>query len=393
MKTNRRDFIKIMATTSSVILIPSILNAKYENNENDAELNSWNGHNKEEKDIRIKVLSYAILAANPHNKQAWLIDLKDGENFDLYVDKTRLLEETDPYYRQIHIGQGTFLENVSIAASNFSYKAQIKYFPQGMYSNQTLEDKAVASIKLIKDSSVQKDKLFDVILSRHSNKRDYENKLISKEKIEILQNEINKTLGKFYTLNFESNIDKLKTLRDIAINAMKIESSNNKRDLETIEMFRFNNAELKKYRDGFGLAQNGTTGVKKWMLQTFFMSREQYTKDPHSFGKEGISITTNQVNSSHTFGWLTSDNNTREDQVKIGRVYERLNLLASSLGLVMHPLSQVLQEYSDMKKLQKDFLNKTNTKENETVQMFFRLGYAQETNHSPRREIKNMLKG
>ena len=237
MKTNRRDFIKIMAGSSSMILIPSILNANEKNTDNDeCELNSWNGHNKDEKDIRIKILSYAILAANPHNKQAWLIDLKDEDNFDLYVDKTRLLEETDPFYRQIHIGQGAFLENLSIAASNFSYKTQIKYFPQGTYSNETLEDKAVASIKLIKDERVQKDKLFDVILSRHSNKRDYENKLISKEKIETLQNEINKTLGKTYTLNFESNINKLKTLRNIAINAMKVESSNNKRDLETIEI-------------------------------------------------------------------------------------------------------------------------------------------------------------
>ena len=94
-----------------------------------------------------------------------------------------------------------------------------------------------------------------------------------------------------------------------------------------MKLFRFNNAELKKYRDGFGLAQNGTTGVKKWILQTFFMSREQYTKDPASFGKEGISLITKQVNSTHTFAWLTTDNNTREDQVKIGRVYERLNLL------------------------------------------------------------------
>ena len=58
----------------------------------------------------------------------------------------------------------------------------------------------------------------------------------------------------------------------------------------------------------------------------------------------------------------------------------------------MHPLSQVIQEYSDMKELQKEFLNASNTKENETVQMFFRLGYAEETEHSVRREIKHMLK-
>ncbi len=30
-------------------------------------------------DIRLKVLSYAILAPNPHNRQAWKIELKGAD--------------------------------------------------------------------------------------------------------------------------------------------------------------------------------------------------------------------------------------------------------------------------------------------------------------------------
>ncbi|MFT6914813.1 MAG: hypothetical protein ACJAWL_001112 [Motiliproteus sp.] len=37
-------------------------------------------------------------------------------SFDLYVDPERLLPATAPFYRQIHIGQGTFLETLAIAA-------------------------------------------------------------------------------------------------------------------------------------------------------------------------------------------------------------------------------------------------------------------------------------
>ncbi|MCP4970307.1 MAG: twin-arginine translocation pathway signal protein, partial [Arcobacter sp.] len=54
-------------------------------------------------------------------------------------------------------------------------------------------------------------------------------------------------------------------------------------------------------------------------------------------------------------------------------------------------LSQVLQEYPDMQDLQKEFLDFTKTKKDETIQMFFRLGYADDTVHSPRREIKDMI--
>ena len=172
---------------------------------------------------------------------------------------------------------------------------------------------------------------------------------------------------------------------------MSIENLDKKRDLETINMFRFNDEEIKKYRDGFGFSQNGKSGILKFILEKFFISREEAEQDPSSFAKEGLKITENQANSTQTFAWLTTKNNNRIEQVKIGRTYARLNLLATSLGLVMHPMSQVLQEYSDMTKLQNEFLNLTNTTTNNTVQMFFRIGIAQNTEHSPRREIKDIL--
>ena len=90
---------------------------------------------------------------------------------NLYVDTNRTLPHTDPPFRQIHIGQGTFLENLNLAALNFGYKAIINYFPQGQYSNSVIENKPVASIQLIQNKSIAKDPLFDQILVRQSNKR------------------------------------------------------------------------------------------------------------------------------------------------------------------------------------------------------------------------------
>ena len=54
-------------------------------------------------------------------------------------------------------------------------------------------------------------------------------------------------------------------------------------------------------------------------------------------------------------------------------------------------MSQVLQEYKDMNRLQANFLKETNTKENHTVQMFFRIGEAEKTEHTARRDIKDIL--
>ncbi len=389
MNEKRRNFIKISSTAAGVVLVPGIFTGCFEKTKKEESV--WDGHKYDEKDIRIIVLSYAILAPNPHNKQPWLIELKDESNFDLYVDTNRTLPHTDPPFRQIHIGQGTFLENLNLAALNFGYKAIINYFPQGQYSNSVIENKPVASIQLIQDKSISKDPLFDQILVRQSNKRAYDNEKAPLKQLKILQSKIKEELDDGFSLNITSKTEHVKKLRDIMVNSMKIESNNHDRDMETIKMFRFSQEEINQYKDGFGLAQSGVTGIQKFLIENLFLSRNSAEKDPISFGKEAISVTQRQVDSSTTFGWLTTTNNTRLDQVKAGRKYERINLLANYLGLEIHPMSQVLQEYSDMNALQKEFLNYLKVPKNHTVQMFFRIGTAAKVEHSPRRDIKDLL--
>lgn len=392
MNEDRRNFIKISSTTAGVVLVPGIFTGCFTKSEKmQKEVSAWDGHKYDEKDIRIIVLSYAILAPNPHNKQPWLIQLKDESNFDLYVDTNRTLPHTDPPFRQLHIGQGTFLENLNLAALNFGYKAIINYFPQGQYSNSVIENKPVASIQLIQDKSITKDPLFDQILVRQSNKRAYDNEKAPLKQLKMLQSKIKEELENGFSLNITSKTEHMEKLRDIMVNSMKIESNNHDRDMETIKMFRFSKEEVNKYKDGFGLAQSGVTGIKKFLIENLFLSRDSAEKDPISFGKEAISMTQNQVDSTTTFGWLTTTNNNRLDQVKAGRAYERINLLANSLGLEIHPMSQVLQEYSDMNGLQKEFLNYLKVPKGHTVQMFFRIGTAAKVEHSPRRDLKDLL--
>lgn len=383
----RRDFLQIAAVGGGTILVPTIFSGC--NTKELKALEGWNGPVPEEKDIRIITLSYAILAPNPHNIQPWIIDLKSPDEFDLYVDRNRLLPETDPPFRQIHIGQGTFLENLELAARNYGYQADIAYFPQGTYDNMVVENKPVASIKLAKDSATIKDPLFDQILTRQSNKRQYEARPLS-------QDQVNNLMGTYqsneYPLTITTDTAHRNKLAEILTKAMEIEASGRKRDEETIAMFRFSAEEMERYRDGFGLAQAGVTGIEKFLVETFFLSRESALAEDSSFGKKAVEITADQANSAAAFGWITSSSNTRLDQVKVGRAYERVNLTATSLGLAMHPLSQVLQEYPDMATLQREFLEFLGISEGHTVQMLFRLGYADSVPHSPRRRIQDLLR-
>ena len=63
---------------------------------------------------------------------------------------------------------------------------------------------------------------------------------------------------------------------------------------ETIAMFRFNDEEIEKYRDGFSVAQSGITGVSRFLIETFFLTRKGAEADTVGFGEEVNSLTKKQ---------------------------------------------------------------------------------------------------
>ncbi|MDD1793917.1 twin-arginine translocation pathway signal protein [Enterovibrio sp. ZSDZ42] len=380
---NRRNFIKVMGT-GAVVLAAGPVVVSQMSGAASAALRPTHTYT----DIRKTLLSYAMLCPNPHNIQPWKVALEGKDTILLFVDSDRLLPQTDPIHRQIHIGQGTFIESLAIAATHFGVRANVHYFPRGEYSHQALEDKPVAAITLQRDESITPDPLFPYLLTRQSNKTEYTHELLSD--IELSQI-INTATGSDYSIEMvQSDSDKA-AMRGFLNQAMFIEEQNADRSMETINMFRFNDKEYVQHRDGFGLAQNGVTGAKRWLAETFFVTRSAAESDPARFGKEGIKLTEAVTKSTQHFALLVSKNNTRKTQVEIGRLYNRINLLTASLGIAQHPMSQILQEYKDMLPLQQEFKQYFNVPETDTVQMVFRLGKAKPTPESPRREVRDLL--
>ncbi len=385
---DRRKFIKITGLGIGVTVLSSSLSGCSAADKE--EQYGWNAAAHDEKDIRLKVLSYAVLSPNPHNKQPWQVQLTGPLSFDLYVDLERLLPATDPYFRQIHIAQGTFLESIVIAASGFNHEVKIEYFPQGMYGNQELLDKPVASVTLVPKEGITADPLFSQLLVRHSNKRPYLNQGLSETevaKLKTFHGENNE-----YPLTITNSAEAKSSFEQILTEAMSIEVGNREREHETIAMFRFNDDEVNKYRDGFGLPQSGVTGIKKFVAENLFLSRESVEKDPTSFSEQSVELAQKAAASTNTFAWISSASNTRLDQLKVGRSYFRINLLTSMMGLAQHPMSQVLQEYEDNLQLQARLKSEFNIKGSDTVQMLFRLGRAEATQHSPRRLVTELIK-
>jgi hypothetical protein len=54
---------------------------------------------------------------------------------------------------------------------------------------------------------------------------------------------------------------------------------------------------------------------------------------------------------------------------------------------------ELTQEYTEMNDLQREFLTYFGVPEGHTVQMLFRLGYAEPVTHSARRHIPGLIRG
>jgi hypothetical protein len=106
-----------------------------------------------------------------------------------------------------------------------------------------------------------------------------------------------------------------------------------------------------------------------------------------------IQSTRTSVDNTPAYTMIITNDNSRSSQVKSGMLYSRLILTAHRLGFVMQPLSQVLEEYPEMKEpytsIHRDYAS-----DGGTIQMLVRLGRpTKEVPQSMRRDVMDLIIG
>ncbi|MCR9213376.1 MAG: twin-arginine translocation pathway signal protein [Proteobacteria bacterium] len=383
---NRRTFIRTIGGTGIVLAASGVGLASCDQMPKSA-VAAWEGPDNGLPD-REWMLSYAMLAPNPHNMQPWLVDLTTEGEITLYVDPERLLPETDPYGRQILIGQGTFLELLNIAAHEKGYQTKISLFPEGEPKSGSLEiaGKPVAQIKLEKGAEPSKDPLFRQIPHRRSNKEGYEEQYLAQTDRDALAG---LRLNEGERTGFATAAEDVAPLREFARKAILMEMETPRTLLESIERTRIGADEIAKNPDGIDL-----NGPLFWWLKRFGLMTPEEAMTPGTMAYQGgIDYAMGWVEGTHNMGWLVTKGNSRSAQVQAGRTYVRLNLMATAQNIAMHPVSQVLQEYPEMADIQSEFNSHLGIGPDETVQMFFRLGYQKAVSPSPRRKLPDIIMG
>jgi len=327
-------------------------------------------------DYRKRALSYALLAPNPHNRQPWLVRLDGSDALTFYVDLDRRLPATDPFDRQITIGCGAFLELLSIAAAEEDYRVDLALFPDGE-NLKTLDERPVAHIQFVAGAG-KRDPLFRQILARRSNKEIYEPREVPSSALAALA-EAARSHG--MTSTSVGNTVLAAKLRDLTWRAHVKEVTTPAANQESVDLMRIGAKEVAANPDGIELEG----GMIEIAARLGIVTREALADLSSTAFKQGLELYEKMAKSARAFGWIINSNKNRADQINAGRAYARMNLKATELGLGVHPWSQSLQEYPEMRELYREIHELIG--QGETVQMLYRIGYAERIEPTPRRGL------
>lgn len=383
----RRAFIRVLGGSAVFAAVPPLLagcSADYP----DEVLTPWQGP-PAAADLRRWALGYAILAPNSHNRQPWLADLHEPDSIVLRVDRERLLPETDPWFRQIVVSQGTFIEALVIALRQRGVEPQVTLFPEGEFAPRTLDDRPVARIRWV-PGAPSRDPLFAQLLRRHTAKVDYDTtRTVAPAMLQALAGVLLDPGVRFGATVEPARLD---PLRELCWQSAQVELLTPRTVMESLRLTRVGPAEIAAHRDGISI-----NSPMARLAETFgaFDRSAPPAEGSTAYGQmmqrfEGHSRT------AMGFVWLSTaaDGGGRAAQLRAGRAYMRLQLKATELGLQMHPMSQAAQEFDEMKpfhdRVHRLTVGKPATVE--TVQMFCRVGYSPPQQHTPRRGVEAIVR-
>ena len=361
----------------------------------DEALSPWRGP-PGDAELRRWAVAHAILAPNSHNRQPWLVDLREPDAISLHVDRERLLPMTDPWFRQILVSQGTFLEALVLALAQRGLQARVELFPQGEFAPRAVDGRPVARVTWTRpETGDPKDPLFAFLLRRHTAKVDYDTaRPVLAQTVQALQTGLVDP-----GVRFGATIDPQRTapLRDLCWESARIELLTPRTVMESVHLTRVGPQEIAQHRDGIS--------VNGWMPRLANAVGAFDRSNPPAEGsaayRQMMGRFEGHSKSAMGFVWLSTPTarhaaagTTRSAEVQAGRAYMRLQLRATALGLQMHPMSQAPQEFPEMKpwydRLHQLLLDKP--ADQETVQMFCRIGYCDEQQHTPRRPLDGFLR-
>lgn len=375
----RRSFMLVLAAGGAVIALPGCDSMPA------SAIEPWHQPGAAQTDPRLRALAWALLAPNPHNLQSWVADIREPGLIRLSVDLQRLLPATDPPNRQVLIGCGAFLELLCMAAAQQGQRADVSLLPEGAYAAQGVDARPFATVRLAPDSTIATDPLFAAVPLRRTNRAPYSSQVPASAVLAQLAAAAQRP---GIALHSTTEVAQVQRLRDLAIAGYRVEFGTAATWAESAELTRLGAEAIAAEPSGIAV-----TGTMAWFGRKLGLLDAASVRSTDGIAaNSAIDSSLEAAMHTHAWAWLRSEDNSRRTQIEAGRAYLRADLAAASLGLAIHPNSQVLQEFDEMAVLYRRFHEEVAVTQPARVQMFVRLGVASRPDPAPRRPLARLVR-
>ncbi|MGE0462732.1 MAG: hypothetical protein AB7Q16_15315 [Vicinamibacterales bacterium] len=302
------------------------------------------------------LVRYALLAPSTRNTQPWRFRVT-ADCVELHLDLSRWQRIADADQREMFISLGCALENLLIAATHFGYRTAADYL------SGVDDETPVVRVRFESGGVVGAvpDPRFEAITRRRTNHGVYDGTPVSREELELLCESCTEPGLKLHWITDEAGRARVDALV-MRADAVLLSDAEYRRELGEV-------------------IGSGALGAP-WLIATLGRFAVSYLMPASSFSKADHKA----LMSSPAIGVICAPASTRQAQVRVGQVLERLYLAATYRGLSLQPVSQILEVDETG-----DELGMLVAHAGVPIQPF-RLGHASSSRtHTPRRALDEVL--
>jgi nitroreductase len=276
----------------------------------------------------VDLVRAAILAANAHDSQPWVFRLAPAR-IDLYADTARNLGSIDPLLREMHLSLGCALENLLIAAQARGLSPALTLRPD------PADVTHVARVDLSPEQPGVSP-LYAAIPRRHTDRGPYDtNRSVAAQTLAAMAVLIDEPdIGVVW---FTSDADK-KTFAELTVSATAAFIADSQQAADDFAWYRNDWHQLQAAKDGITVDASGISPLVRAVAKIAPVSREQ---DDQGWLDNTRNV---QVATAAAFGTMVArDKHDLVQRIKAGRIWQRMHLWATTQGLAVQPLNQVVE--------------------------------------------------
>jgi hypothetical protein len=277
------------------------------------------------------MIGAALLAANPHNAQAWRFQVSDT-SVDVFADTGRGTGTVDGLRREMYVGLGCALENLVLAGQARGYRADLTVLPDPDSTHVGHLALAHGPGSLAAGSA-----LYESIGSRHSNRGPYQQRAVPGDVLAALGGQ-NAGLNDVGVRWLTAPAD-LAAMGTLMVDAARAITEDAQQSRDAFVWFRSTADAIQQHKDGLTLDGQGLNPMMTALAKLM----------PASSRTAGDTFWLDQTRTVHTrtaaaYGVIMVPSVTdRRHQLSAGRLLQRIHLDVTRRGMALQHMNQITE--------------------------------------------------